>query len=208
MSLQIKKTETKKPKAIKTPKEEIGILPIVKSTGSINVKEKGNTIGSLNQIDRVCYTGMYMTATAHALVGGTIAAALPGNPSLAITLCAISHPILDMIPHWDFGIGWKKKNKILLFLQAFGDLAFGVIVTFLIFGRMVDPFYLFLCILISESWDILQMPYLLWGWKYPFSFFYEFGHNTNSRASLPWGIITQVASVGGIALALRTLPVH
>lgn len=146
-----------------------------------------------------------MTATAHALVGGVIAAALPQNPSLAVTLCAISHPILDMIPHWDFGLGWKKKNKVLLFAQAIGDLFFGLGITFLIFGRSVDPLYLLLCIFISESWDIMQMPYLLWGWKFPFSYFYEFGHNTNGRATLPWGIITQVLSVGGVALALRTL---
>lgn len=146
-----------------------------------------------------------MTATAHALVGGTIAAATAGNPSLGLTLCAISHPLLDMVPHWDFGIDWKKKSKTLLFFQAAGDLAFGIAVTFLIFGKTVDPLYLILCILISESWDILQMPYLLWGWKYPFSYFYEFGHNTNMRAKLPWGIITQIASVGGVALALRTI---
>lgn len=146
-----------------------------------------------------------MTATAHALVGGAIAAATASNPSLGITMAALSHPILDLIPHWDFGIGWKKKNKALLFFQAIGDLIFGVVVTFLLFGRSVDSLYLLLCILISESWDILQMPYLLWGWKYPFQFFYEFGHNTNGRAKLPWGIITQAVTVGGVALALRTI---
>ena len=146
-----------------------------------------------------------MTATAHALVGGTIAAATTGNPALGLTLCALSHPILDMIPHWDFGFGWKKKDKKILFLQASGDLLFGIVVTFLFFGKVVDPLYLSLCILISESWDILQMPYLLWGWKYPFSYFYEFGHNTNGKASLPWGIITQIVSVGGLALAFRTI---
>ena len=146
-----------------------------------------------------------MTATAHALVGGMIASALPHNPSLGITLAALSHPILDMIPHWDFGLGWKKKNKALLFFQATGDLIFGIVVTFLFFGKTVDPLYLILCILISESWDILQMPYLLWGWKYPFSYFYEFGHSVDGKANLPWGIITQIASVGGVALALRTI---
>lgn len=147
-----------------------------------------------------------VTATAHALVGGVVAAALPGNPSLALTLCALSHPILDMIPHWDFALGWKKKNKSLFFFQAGADLIFGIVVTFLFFGKSVDPLFLLLCIFISESWDILQAPYWVFGWKFPpFSYFYEFGHNINGKAKLPWGIITQIASVGGVALALRTI---
>lgn len=150
-----------------------------------------------------------MTATAHALIGGTIAAALPQNPSLGITLIALSHPFLDMIPHWDFGLGWKKKNKTLLFFQAILDLIFGITVTFLLFGNSVDRLYLGLAILISESWDIMMMPYLLFGWKFaPFSTFYKFGHHTNAKANMFWGIITQALTVGGIALAFRTIPIH
>ena len=147
-----------------------------------------------------------MTATAHALIGGVIASSVP-NPALGITLSAISHPIADMIPHWDFGLGWKKKSKILLFFQSFGDLLFGVVLTFLIFGNTTDRLYLFFCILISESWDILQMPYLLFNWKFfPFSTFYEFGHQTNNgKAKMPWGILTQVASVTGLVLVLRII---
>jgi len=150
-----------------------------------------------------------MTATAHALVGGIVAAATVQNPVLGVTICAVSHPILDMIPHWDFGLGWKKKNKALLFFQSAGDLIFGVFITFLLFGNTTDHLYLLLCILISESWDIFMMPYLLFNWKFfPFSFFYRFGHATNRQATLPWGIITQVASVGGFILAFRTLSIH
>lgn len=146
-----------------------------------------------------------MTATAHALIGGVIASSVP-NPALGITLSAISHPIADMIPHWDFGLGWKKKSKALLFLQSFGDLIFGVILTFLIFGSATDHLYLLICILISESWDILQMPYLLFNWKFPpFSTFYNFGHQTNTKAKIPWGILTQAATVTGLILALRTI---
>ncbi len=144
-----------------------------------------------------------MTATAHALVGGAIAASVV-NPSLGLPLAAISHPLLDMIPHWDFGWGWKKKGKIMLASQAIFDLVFGVIVTYLIFGKTVDKTYLFSAIFMSESWDILQMPYLLFGWKFPFEAFYKFGHDTNGKAKLPWGILTQAATVGAL-LALRTL---
>lgn len=146
-----------------------------------------------------------MTATAHALVGGAIAASI-SNPSIGLPLAAISHPILDMIPHWDFGLGWKKKSKFLLFVQASFDLIFGIFVTYLFFGKTTDILYLMSAIFLSEVWDILQMPYLLFGWKFfPFKAFYNFGHDINGKAKLPWGIITQAATVGGIMLAFRTI---
>ncbi len=144
-----------------------------------------------------------MTATAHALIGGAIAASV-ANPALGIALSAISHPIADMIPHWDFGLGWKKKTKKLLFLQSFGDLIFGVGITYLLFGSSVNNTYLFASVFMSLSWDFLQAPYWLLNWKFfPFSTFYHFGHYTNGKARLPWGIITQAATVTGLVLVLR-----
>lgn len=146
-----------------------------------------------------------MTATAHALIGGAIAASVP-DPALGITLSAISHPIADMIPHWDFGLGWKKKDKLLLFLESSADLILGVILAFILFGKTTNHLYLFMSIFISESWDFLQAPYWLFGWKFfPFSTFYHFGHQINGKAKMPWGIITQAASVTGLVLALRVL---
>lgn len=146
----------------------------------------------------------YMTATAHALIGGAIAASIP-NPTIGIPLAAISHPLVDMIPHWDFGWGWKKKSKATLFFQSLFDLGFGIFLTFLIFGNTTDRLYLFLAILMAESWDFIQMPYLLLSWKFfPFSTFYKFGHRTNSKAKMPWGILTQVATVAGLVLVLRS----
>lgn len=146
-----------------------------------------------------------MTATAHALVGGAIAASIP-NPALGIPLAAASHPFLDMIPHWDFGLGWKKKDKFVLFLQSFTDLLFGVILTFLLFGNSTDKLYLLLAILVSEAWDLMLMPYLLFNWKFfPFSTFYKFGHATNAKAKMFWGILSQAVTVTGVILVLRTI---
>lgn len=146
-----------------------------------------------------------MTATTHALIGGAIAASVP-NPALGITLSALSHPIVDIIPHWDFGCGWKKKSKALFFFQSSSDLIFGVVLTFLLFGNTTDHLYLLASIFISESWDILQIPYLLLDWKFfPFSTFYHFGHQTNAQIRLPWGIFTQVATLVGLVLVLRTV---
>lgn len=147
-----------------------------------------------------------MTATAHALIGGAIAASTPHDPVLGITLSALSHPLLDFIPHWDFGAGWKKKKKALLFFQASADLIFGIVVTFLLFGKTTNSAYLFACIFISESWDILQAPYWLFNWKFfPFSTMYKFQHEINQKAKLPWGVLTQAITVTGVVLALRTI---
>lgn len=146
-----------------------------------------------------------MTATAHALVGGAIAAAIP-NPMIGLPLAAISHPFLDMIPHWDFGWGWRKKTKVRLFSEAIFDLTLGVILAYLLFGRNVDFWYFSGCILLSESWDILQSPYWLLGWKFPpFSSFYNIQHAIQGKAKLPWGILTQAGTVVAISLFLRTL---
>ncbi len=146
-----------------------------------------------------------MTATVHAIVGGAIAASTPNNPALGISLAALSHPILDMVPHWDFGLGWKKKNKVVLFFESSADLIFGVVVTFLLFGKFTDNLYLMLAIFISESWDFMIMPYLLFNWKFPpFSTFYKVQHALNRRADIFWGVLTQAATVIGFSVfALR-----
>lgn len=144
-----------------------------------------------------------MTATAHALIGGAIAASVP-NPSIGLPLAAFSHPLADMIPHWDFGLGWRKKGKVLLFFQSLFDLLFGLWVTYLLFGHATESLYLWGAVFLSLIWDFLQMPYLLFGWNFfPFKTFYNFQHEINRRASLPWGIITQALTVYGVVLALK-----
>lgn len=143
-----------------------------------------------------------MTATAHALVGGAIAASIQ-NPAVGISLAFASHPILDIIPHWDFGIGWRGKNKFTLFLESSLDLILGIVLAFLLFGTNLNPYYFLTCILASEIWDILMMPYLLWGWKGPFKIFYNIQHKIQSNIKLPWGILTQAATVYATILLLR-----
>lgn len=144
-----------------------------------------------------------MTATAHALIGGAIAASI-SNPAIALPLASISHPILDMIPHWDLGVGWRKKNKITLLVESVLDLIIGIVLAYFIFGKNVDPVYLLTCIFFSEVWDILMMPYLLFGWKNPpFSTAYKWQHKIQTNLKLPWGIVTQAVTVGGVVFALR-----
>ncbi len=146
-----------------------------------------------------------MTATAHALIGGAIASSV-SNPTLGLTLAALSHPIADMVPHWDFGQGWKTKNKYLLFGQSILDLLLGVVLAYIFFGQNVDLLYFFAAIFLSEVWDILMMPYLLFGWKFlPFSAFYKVQHAFNRSARLPWGVLNQVSAVLLLVVVLRSI---
>ena len=149
-----------------------------------------------------------MTATAHALVGGAIAASIP-NPVVGVSLAFISHPILDLIPHWDFGLGWRGKNKFTLFLESSLDLLLGLTLAFFIFGKGVEPIYFLVAIFASEIWDILMMPYLLFNWKVaPFKTVYNFQHTIQKKAKATffWGILTQIGTVYATVLLLRMLP--
>lgn len=147
-----------------------------------------------------------MTATAHALVGGAIAASVQ-NPILGITLSAISHPLLDLIPHWDFGWGWKKKSKITLFLQASFDLMLGITLAYFLFGRGVELWYFLACLFVAEVWDMLEAPYWFLNWRFaPFSWIYNFQSKMQGKTKTIYGgIITQVATVIFLVIFLQQL---
>lgn len=144
-----------------------------------------------------------MTATAHALIGGAIAAAVP-DPNIGLPLAFISHPLADMIPHWDFGLGWKQKTKLKLFVEGSLDLLVGVVVSYLIFGHNINFFYFAAAVFLAEVWDLLQVPYWILNWHFPpFSTLYNFQHLINAKAKLPYGIITQIATVVVVVFVLR-----
>lgn len=144
-----------------------------------------------------------MTATAHALVGGAIASTIP-DPAVGLSLSFISHPLLDLIPHWDFAENWRTKKTSKLFLEASVDLGVGVILAYFLFGINTNLWYFLGCILVSEIWDIIEAPYWILGWKFPpFSWIFNIQSNMQGRAKLPWGIITQIVTIVLIILILQ-----
>ena len=144
-----------------------------------------------------------MTATAHALVGGAIAYSVQ-NPALGIPLSLLSHPVLDMIPHWDFGWGWRKKTKLKLFCEASLDLTVGIVASYAVFGQFINIYYFLACVLGSILWDLLEIPY----WRFfPFSTLHSIQHHIQGRAKLPWGILTQVVTVGIFIIILQSFRV-
>lgn len=144
-----------------------------------------------------------MTATAHALIGGAIAASIP-NPEIGLPLSFISHPLIDMIPHWDFAWGWRKKTRLKLFLQVSFDFSLGLTVAYLLFGRSTNFIYFLAAIFFSQIWDLLQVPYWFLHCNFPpFSTIYHIQSKLNGKAKLPWGILNQVTTVVGFILFLR-----
>lgn len=151
-----------------------------------------------------------MTATAHALVGGAIASAVP-DPVAGIALSAASHPLLDMIPHWDFGWGWRQKTKTKLLLQSIFDLGLGLVLAYLFFGQFIGNFWYFLiAVFASEVWDILEAPYWFLGWKFPpFSTIYRIQSSMQGKTkTVGMGIFTQVAAILVVVFLLQLLPGH
>lgn len=144
-----------------------------------------------------------MTATAHALVGGAIAASIP-DPALSLPLIAISHPLMDLIPHWDVGFNWRKTPKLRLFRDCVIDFSLGLVLSYLLFGQHISLWYFLAAIFVSEMWDIFEAPYWFFKWRFPpFSWIYEFGHRIQSKARPPFGIITQIATVVVVMILLQ-----
>src|SRR3990167_347372 len=115
-----------------------------------------------------------MTATSHALVGGVIAATIP-DTSIGLPLAAISHPLLDLIPHWDVGFNWRKTPKLKLFRDCVLDLSLGLVISYFLFGQYINLWYFLGMVFVSEMWDIFEAPYWFLKWRFPpFSWIYEF----------------------------------
>ncbi len=144
-----------------------------------------------------------MTATAHALVGAAIATAVP-NPVIGIPLALASHPLLDMIPHWDEGRGWRKKTKFHFLLEGMLDLSLAFFLSYALFGSHINIYYYFSAVIASLFLDLVQLPYWFLGWKFPpFSWVYKLQSAMNGRTTPVFGIFTQVATVFAVFLALQ-----
>lgn len=146
-------------------------------------------------------------AVSHTLIAGAIASTVPNQP-LGLALSFVSHPLLDMIPHWDLGWGWRQKPKLRLLIECSLDLFGGLAITYLAFGNKVNLGYFLGCIALSVGWDVLEVPYWFLKWNFPpFSTVYNIQHPIQGKAKLPWGILSQVLSVAFITILLSFLKI-
>lgn len=134
-----------------------------------------------------------MTATGHAVIGTVIAAKI-GNPALAVPLALASHVAADYFPHWDFATNKMYKSKKRLFIESCIDVAFGLILSYVIIGTLfpqTNLVYAFFIIIAAQSFDWIMAPYYFLGSNL-FKWAYTFGKATNRELDKPWGIINQV----------------
>lgn len=143
-----------------------------------------------------------MTATAHALIGASIAVKV-ANPLLGIPLAIASHFAADLIPHWDAGTNHKKKSGLRLKVEATLDVLLGFALVLIFFNSQVlaNPIYMFTMVIAAQLPDWIEAP--AWAFNInvpPFSWMKTISHKVQTRMQLPWGLVTQIVTVGLLVL--------
>lgn len=157
-----------------------------------------------------------MTSTAHTLVGGAIAQAIP-NPYIALPLIVMSHFLMDCIPHWDMGTNWRSRSKKLTGALAIAETLTGITIAYILYqGKVESPFLLF-AIIASILPDWLETPwYILFAHqnkhvpsKHASLFerlafgIYRLENLFHAKAQFPLGVLTQIATVAFFLIVLR-----
>ncbi len=156
-----------------------------------------------------------MTATAHALVSGAIVAAIP-NPVISLSLAFVSHFIMDLIPHWDFGTNWRSRSKAFTGMIAIADTIIGFTVTYLLFSGKVATPLLLTAAAVGNLPDWLEAPYYIFFahqskkeilssssfWEKLTFRIYKIENMFHTKAQFPFGLITQVVTVAFFLLLL------
>jgi len=157
-----------------------------------------------------------MTATAHALVAGAIASKI-SDPATAAILAITSHFIMDSVPHWDIGTNWRLRPKATTGLFAIAETLLGITIAYVVFGGKVSTIPLTSAIVASLIPDWLETPwYILFASqkkktpgaragileKLCFNV-YKTENILHTKASFPFGVITQVVTVAFFLFLLR-----
>lgn len=157
-----------------------------------------------------------MTATAHALVAGAIARAIPDTATAAM-LSFGSHYIMDSVPHWDFGTNWRARPKTLTGMLAIADTLAAFTVAYILFAGKVGMMPVTIVTAASLLPDWLETPwYILFahqkkhepgpraGLPERFAYgLYKIPNAFHAKAQFPLGLLTQVATVAFFFFLLR-----
>lgn len=145
-----------------------------------------------------------MTATAHALIGASIARAIP-DPVIGLPAAFILHFLCDKVPHWDAMTTASQKSRRFILYETVVDVAIGYLLVILIFFLWTgspNPTYILLSALVAQLPDWLEAPYVFLGSKTPPFYqnylFQKRLHDIwfNARLKAPWGVVTQLGTVG------------
>ena len=139
-----------------------------------------------------------MTATSHALIGASLASIIT-NPIIGIPVAITSHFAADLVPHWDAGTNHRQKSALRLKVEATLDVLLGFALVLILFRTqtLANPVYMFSMVIAAQLPDWLEAPSWMFNFKVPpFSWMDWIGHKLQSRMQLPWGLVTQVVTVG------------
>lgn len=145
-----------------------------------------------------------MTATAHALIGASVAHAIP-DPVIGLPASLLSHFICDKIPHWDAMTTANGKSRRLILYETIVDVVIGytlVILIFFLWAKSPNPAYILLSAFVSQLPDWFEIPYVFLESKMPPFYqnylFQKRLHDIwfNARLKAPWGVVTQLGAVG------------
>lgn len=102
-----------------------------------------------------------MTGLNHALTGAVVAAAIK-RPEIALPAAFLSHFVVDMIPHWNYRVPGKLRNKHTVMVA---DLTISLFLLWLlsISSFHVSGWVIFLAGLLAISPDFMWLPYFITG---------------------------------------------
>lgn len=158
-----------------------------------------------------------MTATAHAIVAGAIAAKFIGYPAEAMVLALSSHYIMDCVPHWDFGTNWRQRPKKMTGALAIFDTLLGFTVAYFLYGGKTE--FLPLAMIVSSSLlpDWFETPWYIFFasqkkhepeprasiWERLSYVIYKIPNAFHTKAQFPFGLATQIATVAFFLILLK-----
>lgn len=136
-----------------------------------------------------------MLAASHAVAGAIIASQVT-SPEIGYVAALISHPLLDLFPHWDFNTRHKEQSKWMIIGSSLADAFIGFAIGYLLFSRTVDWKVLGLTMLIAQTPDWFEAPFHVFGWKFfPFGTIKKLQHYWHTKLDWPWGFIPQLLLV-------------
>jgi len=146
-----------------------------------------------------------MLATVHTFIGVVIALKFQ-NPWLVFPTAFFSHFLLDLVPHWDVFTmcnvseaheNITKKDKIKAVFDFLIGLSIGLFFVLRTLPNRTLATTIFFAAAFSNLPDALEAPYVFFGNKNIVTMtIMKIQHILHNKEPLPWGIVTQVITVG------------
>lgn len=136
-----------------------------------------------------------MLAITHAVVGALCATQFT-NPIVGLSAAVISHPLMDLFPHWDFNTRWTKRTKMHTFIVSAVDSGSGILLGLILFGTKENLIFLLVTMIAAQWADFLETPYHFGYDHVPFfKAIKHLQHLWHTKAPWPWGMFPQLGII-------------